>query len=82
MDYSRTIDNFAAVLNFNRLFLKLNRLSVTNCWFSPTIGTKVMHMNWAVSELASGSVPRMFLHWHKLHRHNELESLNDKKNWA
>ena len=29
------IGNFPAVLNFNRLFLKLNRLFVTNCRFFP-----------------------------------------------
>ena len=32
------IGNFPAVLNFNQLFLKLNRLFVTNCRFSPIIG--------------------------------------------
>ena len=31
------IGNFPAVLNFNRLFLKLTGSYVTNCWFSPII---------------------------------------------
>ena len=32
------IGKFLVVLNFNRLFLKLNRSFVTSCRFSPTIG--------------------------------------------
>ena len=32
------VDNFPAVFDFNQLFLKLNRSSVTNCQFSAIIG--------------------------------------------
>ena len=37
MNFSKMVGTFPAVLNFDRLFLKLNRLSVTNCRFSPII---------------------------------------------
>jgi hypothetical protein len=37
------IGNFPAVLNLNRLFLKLNRF-ITNCRFSPIIGHKLLSL--------------------------------------
>ena len=36
---SKTVGDFPAVSNFNRLFLNSTGSFVTNCWFSPIIGT-------------------------------------------
>ena len=38
---SKMSGTFHVVLNFNRLFLKLNGSSITNCRFSPIIGREV-----------------------------------------
>ena len=38
------IGNFAAVSNFNRLFLKLTGSSVTNCQFSRNIGENLQYV--------------------------------------